>query len=172
MFDSQLDYHLISAEPAPLFMGELPRAYQDIPARVVVNLCGVYPVGEPFGRMVFSMPLLDALEPELCPKREELERFLDAVHHFAGTEASYWHCHAGINRSGLAVASYLHRHRGLRIGEAVATMRARRSPMVLCNSLFEGNLRGWYGTQEERGFEPFDMEQYLRERTAGKDDWR
>ena len=130
MFDRQLDYHLISSEPAPLYMGELPRAYEDIPARIVINLCGVYPVGEPFGRTVLSMPLLDALEPELCPKKEELERFLDAVHHFAATEPSYWHCHAGINRSGLAVAAYLHRHRGMRIGEAMANMRARRSPMV------------------------------------------
>ena len=172
MFEGPLDYPLISDDPFPVFMGELPRAYEDIPAKVVVNLCGVYPLGEPFGRTVLSMPLLDALEPELCPSRENLERFLDAVHHYASTEASYWHCHAGINRSGLALAAYLHRHRGLRIGEAVATMRARRSPMVLCNSLFEGQLRNWYGRPEEKGFEPFNMDRYLSERTGSRDDWR
>lgn len=160
----RLDHDLIHRDPSPLYMGELPREYRAVPATVVINLCGIFAHPEPPVRFTFGMPLLDSLDEELAPTREEIETFLATVHPWVERGATYWHCHAGLNRSGLAVAAYLHLYRGLRISQAIATMRARRNPMVLCNSLFEKRLRSWYGTAEEQHFEPFDLETYLRER--------
>lgn len=159
-----LDFHLVADAPTPVYMGELPRRWDEIPARVVVNLCGVYPAGEPYGRVVHGLALLDVLDPDLLPERQVFESFLDAVHNHAGTEATYWHCHAGLNRSGLALAAYLHRHRGLRISDAIAQLRERRTGMVLCNSLFERTLRRWYGEADEQDFETLSIDDYLVER--------
>lgn len=161
-----LDYHLISEEPVPLFMGELPRRWEEVPARVVVNLCGVYPLGNALGRVVHGLPMLDVMDPDLAPDRRSLEAFLDAVHSHARAEATYWHCHAGLNRSGLAVAAYLHRHRGVRISDAIRSMRQRRTPMVLCNSLFEGMLREWYGEDDEKAFEIVSFDEWAAERNG------
>ncbi len=172
MLQSTLDHHLVSSTPAPLYMGELPRDWSEVPARAVFNLCGVYPWGEPFGRVVFSLPMLDALDEGLMPDRAQIERFVDCARAYAEEEPTYWHCHAGLNRSGLVVATYLHRHRGLRISEAIRTLREVRSPMVLCNATFEARLREWYGERDEQDFEPFDMERWIVERTGGRDDWR
>lgn len=148
-------FHLVSEKPAPLYMGGLPPRWDDIPARVVVNLCGVMPYGEGlFGRVLVVMPLLDLPDPELMPSREQLDAFLDGVHAHASREPTYWHCHAGLNRSGLAVAAYLHRHRGLRIGEAIDWLRAARDPLVLSNHVFERRLREWYGGPDEQDFVP------------------
>ena len=170
--DTTLDFTLVSEDPVPLFMGELPREWTDIPARVVVNLCGVFPWGDPFGRIVMTLPMLDALEDRLMPSREEIERFVDGLHAWASNEPTYWHCHAGLNRSGIAVATYLHRHRGMRISDAIEHLRARRSPMVLCNSTFERCLRAWYGAPDEQDFTPFDLSFYVAERTGGRQDWK
>jgi hypothetical protein len=171
MFDS-LDYHLVSDGPAPLFMGELPRDYEEVPARTILNLCGVHPPSQSFGRVVHTMALLDVLDADLAPAREQLERFLAAAHLYAAHEPTYWHCHAGLNRSGLAVAAYLHLYRGLRISDAIRSLRDRRTPLVLCNSHFEGLLRGWYGDADEQQFDVVDIDAYLRERQGLRDDWR
>ena len=162
--EDSLDHHLVHESPHPLFMGELPARWNDIPARVVVNMCGVYPHGDPDGRLVLGMPLLDVLDRSMMPTREDLERFLASVHALADGEPSYWHCHAGINRSGLAVASYLHLYRDMRISDAISELRARRTEMVLCNHLFEGLLREWYGGPDEQEFQRFNLATYLKER--------
>lgn len=164
MYQDRLDFHLVSDDPAPLYMGELPRRYEEIPARAVMNLCGVYPGGEAWGRVVLSLPMLDVPDPAIMPTRAAVERFLDTAHLYASEQPTYWHCHAGLNRSGLAVAAYLHRHRGVRISDAIHHIRTCRSPMVLCNGTFEQTLRAWYGTPEEQAFEPFSLERYLAER--------
>jgi hypothetical protein len=49
------------------------------------------------------------------------------------------HCQAGLNRSGFVTAQVLMR-RGMTAKEAVAHLRAKRSPMVLCNKTFEQAL--------------------------------
>ena len=89
MMTSLLDHHLMSETPAPLYMGELPKRYDDVPARVIVNMCGAWPVGDPTRRTTFSMPLLDVLDPEQMPERRRLESFVDAVHTHAAHEPSY-----------------------------------------------------------------------------------
>jgi len=159
-----LDFHLIHSEPAALYMGELPRRWQQTPAPVVVNLCGMFPMGNPIGRVVFGLPMLDLQDPDAVPDRGEVESFLGAVHEHCEAGASYWHCHAGINRSGFGVCAYLHRHRGLSISDAIGLVRSRRDPMVLCNAVFEQTLRKWYGGPSEQDFEPVTMEAYLAAR--------
>ncbi|MEQ1505686.1 MAG: dual specificity protein phosphatase family protein [Myxococcota bacterium] len=155
MVRAPLDHHLVSPDPAALYMGALPPTWGHVPARVVVNLCGIYPSGNANRRVVHTLPLLDLLEEEAMPQRATVESFLDGVHAYAAHEPTYWHCHAGLNRSGLAVAAYLHRYRAMRISDAIASLRERRSPMVLCNSLFERRLREWYGGEDEQEMEPF-----------------
>jgi hypothetical protein len=145
-----LDHHLICDDPAPLFMGALPDTWEHVPARVVVNLCGMFPDGSARRRIVHALPLVDVADLAAVPPKERLESFVDAIHAYAAHEPTYWHCHAGLNRSGLVVALYLHRHRGYRISDAIDTMRTRRSPLVLCNPVFEQRLRDWYGDPDER----------------------
>jgi protein-tyrosine phosphatase len=169
MINASLNHHLVSERPAPLYMGELPHRYDHVPARVVVNLCDSWPSGSPSGRTLFSMPLFDVLDPELMPERRRLEGFVDAVHTHAAHEPTYWHCHAGLNRSGLAVALYLHRHRGMRISDAIRLLRDRRTPMVLCNGLFERRLREWYGAEDEQDFEARTLDDYLTERDGRRE---
>ena len=147
-----------------MYMGVLPRSWDEIPARVIVNACGVLPTGNAAGRLVFLLPLLDIVEPDVVPPRRVIETFLQGVHAVAHREPSYWHCHAGLNRSGLLAAAYLHLHRHMRIGTAIGWLRKHRSRMVLCNPLFERTLREWYGDSDEQAFEPilFTPDQQLK----------
>ena len=65
--EDNLDHHLVSESPQPLFMGELPRNWSEIPAGVVINMCGVYPKGDPGDKAVFGLPMLDILGAILPP---------------------------------------------------------------------------------------------------------
>lgn len=145
-----------------MYMGALPSTWDDIPARVVVNLCGIFPLGAADGRLIYALPLLDLAEEAAVPDRHVVEAFVDGIHAYAQAEATYWHCHAGLNRSGFVVAAYLHRHRGMRIGDAIASLRSKRSPMVLCNTLFEARLREWYGDDDEQECVVISLEGRLR----------
>jgi protein-tyrosine phosphatase len=61
------------------------------------------------------------------------------------------HCQAGLNRSGLVVARALMLDEGVSADQAIASLRERRSPAVLCNELFEAWLCShdeWGGHQE------------------------
>jgi hypothetical protein len=169
MIGAPLNHNLLSETPVPLYMGELPRRYDDVPARVIINMCDSWPSGSPRGRTLFSFPLLDVLDPDHMPERRLLEGFVDAVHTHAAHEPTYWHCHAGLNRAGLAVATYLHRHRAMRISDAIRQMRHRRNAMVLCNGLFERRLREWYGGEDEQDFEMKTLDDYLTERDGRRE---
>lgn len=50
------------------------------------------------------------------------------------------HCQAGLNRSSLVVARALMLE-GMSAGDAIETLRSKRSPAVLCNPAFEEYLR-------------------------------
>lgn len=160
----RLDHNLVHESPTPIFMGELPKDYGSVPAPVVVNFCGVYAHPEPPVRITLGFPLLDSMDDTLAPTKVELEQFLESVHPYVERGPTYWHCHAGLNRSGLALAAYLHLYRKQRISDAIVGLRDKRSPMVLCNGLFETRLRTWYGGPDEQHFEAFDLDTYLRER--------
>ena len=57
------------------------------------------------------------------------------------------HCQAGLNRSGLISALALVKT-GLAPAEAIALLREKRSPVVLCNATFESWLLGQGGESE------------------------
>ncbi len=170
--ESTLHYDKVVDGPPPIFMGPLPRSWSMVPAPVVVNMCGVFPYGPPPNHTVFCIALHDVQDPSSLPARVEFEAFLDGIQARARAEGSYWHCHAGLNRSGLALAAYLHRFHDMRISEAITLLRERRSPLVLCNSEFERALRRWYGDADEQVFEPVDIDAWLGARTGGREDWR
>jgi len=159
----RLDYDLVHQAPEPLFLGELPTTYAQVPAPVVINVCSVYPAVAPPVRVLLSLPFLDVPDESMLPERAMIERFLAGVHVHARQGATYWHCHAGINRASFVSAAYLHLYRGVRVSEAIRTLRERRSPLVLCNPVFERALREWYGGPDEQEFEPFSMDRYLEE---------
>lgn len=145
-----MDFHLVSDVPAPMYVGGFPRDYGDVPARVIVNLSGMYRSFSPHQCVLFSYPFHDSVEAADLPVRRDVERLLASIDVFAASEPSFWHCAAGYNRSGFVAAAYLHLYRELPVTTAIALLRQKRSPMVLCNSLFEGTLLNWYGTELER----------------------
>lgn len=157
------DYDQIIVNPVPIYMGAFPITVQP-PAPVVINLCGDRTFDPSWGQIVLAMPMRDSPRSEDLPERDQLEHFLAAVHIFTRREPSYWHCLAGLNRSGLALSAYLHLFWGMPISQAINLLREKRSPWVLCNPLFESTLRAWYGTDEEQEFTPISFDDYLRER--------
>jgi protein-tyrosine phosphatase len=62
------------------------------------------------------------------------------VNHCRQTGPTLVHCQAGLNRSGVVVA-YALMLDGMSAAEAIARIRERRSPSVLCNPQFERWLR-------------------------------
>lgn len=144
---SDLSHHLVSEDPHPLYIGEMPFSYDDIPGRVAINASAMTPAQTP-GKVILAFPMVDVDDLAFLPDRSTVERFLDAAHAFAQYEPTYWHCHAGLNRSGLLVAAYLCKYRGGRIDEVIAHLRERRSPLVLSNGLFERSVRDWYSAPD------------------------
>lgn len=64
------------------------------------------------------------------------------VNEMAADGKTLVHCQAGLNRSGLVTALSL-MMAGLPATEAIALLREKRSPMVLCNATFEEWLLRW-----------------------------
>jgi protein-tyrosine phosphatase len=110
----------------------------------------------------FHFPMRDSMNPALLPTREELVAFLRSVHPAVSQHASYWHCHAGQNRSAFGLAAYLHLFRGMTLSDAIEQMRQRRGDRILCNPLFEATLRGWFGTPAEQTFRSPTVEDLRR----------
>ena len=166
--EDSLDYHRVHRAPTDIFLGELPRVWADAPAALLLNFCPDSPSGPRGDRRSISLPLHDTVEAERSPNRSELEHFLQQVHPLVHQQPSYWHCHAGINRSSFALAAYLHLYRGLSISGAIQSLRIQRSPRVLCNYSFESLLRKWYGTEAEQDFPRMEREttEQLRNKRA------
>lgn len=167
--ESNLDFDLVHTAPTPIFMGELPDDYAFAPADVIINACGVFPPLTVPAPTILTLPMLDTLELEYLPNRKQIEAFVAGAHVHVERGPTYWHCHAGLNRSGILLATYLHLYRGMRISDVITTLREKRSPMVLCNNVFERTLRTWYGGEDEQAFETFDLATYLRERVRRRE---
>lgn len=78
----------------------------------------------------------DAEVEELVPTLEPLVTWIRSRTKIGPTLV---HCQAGLNRSGLLVGLTLIRE-GLNARDAIALMREKRSPAVLCNKSFENHL--------------------------------
>ncbi|MCA9568287.1 MAG: dual specificity protein phosphatase family protein [Myxococcales bacterium] len=108
------------------------------------------------------LPLVDTLSPSGVPDRAQLEAFLGEAHAAVERGPTYWHCRRGINRSGLALAAYLHLYGRQSITAAVARLRRLRSPVVLQNETFVAALDAWYRGPDEAPIERVDMEAVAR----------
>lgn len=118
--------------PASTAAGRLPDYFE-----YVLNL---YP-WEPYtiirGAIVRAIPLHDAGD---IPDPALLEDLADWVNRCVAQGPMLVHCQAGLNRSALVAALALIR-RGMTADAAIALLRERRSPAVLCNQAFERWLR-------------------------------
>ena len=144
------DRNLVHSEPFDIWLGADPMRY---PPKafdtftVIVNLRDFVAAdrSSPLGTVVLHYSMKDLESRSALPERESLEDFLAAVHVLAGKGSSLWHCFAGLNRSGLALAAYLHLYRGLPIREAIQLLREKRCEYVLSNKVFAQALIEWYG---------------------------
>jgi protein-tyrosine phosphatase len=90
-------------------------------------------------RGILSLALYDDVD-------QEPELFLlaaTAIDAFRAKGPTLVHCQAGLNRSATALAVHLIRDEGMTAEGALALMRERRSPAVVCNAGFEAWLMGY-----------------------------
>jgi protein-tyrosine phosphatase len=85
-------------------------------------------------RRAFHLSDGDTVPPELDDLAAWVTERLDQG------KSVYVHCAAGLNRSGLVVARVLVA-RGMTGKDAIALLRNRRSPAVLCNEAFADHIR-------------------------------
>lgn len=133
----------IHSEPHIIVMGANPSEYWiDSVSRfnVIVNLMDHPGHSTIPGAVVMHYSMIDMEDEEFVPDKDRSEDFLWAVHLFASTGTSFWHCRAGLNRSGYMLATYLHLYRQFRIKDAISLLREKRSHQVLNNSVFERAL--------------------------------
>jgi protein-tyrosine phosphatase len=84
------------------------------------------------------LPLSDALQDMLL---HMLEGVLDAMHaEVSSGRPTVVHCHAGKDRTGLALSSYLMRYHGLGAGEAIRQVRSVQ-PVALSAPGYEATAR-------------------------------
>ena len=153
----------------PVYLGGMPVRAERCSPGIRINVCAQVLVARVPHQPVFQLTLQDSLDPEALVAQSVLERFLCGVHAFAADQPSYWHCREGVNRSAFALAAYLHLYRGLRISSAIDRLRTCRSPLVLCNTLFEETLRTWYGDADEQDFSRTRFAEVLKQRSKHTD---
>jgi hypothetical protein len=73
------------------------------------------------------------------PEIDQLHELADQVNTFLADGKTLVHCQAGLNRSNLVAALALIKQ-GRAPADAIALLRSRRSPVVLCNETFEAWL--------------------------------
>lgn len=142
------DHHVIHADPADLVMGADPCTYKDPTQKryaLFVNLTSECGYATHRHTVVMHYSMRDNEDPYSIPEQERMETFLWAAHQYACAGPTYWHCSAGLNRSGFFVAAYLHLYRGTPIQDAIALLRRERHPKVLCNPAFVRVLEERYG---------------------------
>jgi len=141
-----IDADLIVDFP-PLWLGEFPDDIDDLIAKthckVIVNCT---PEGhqliEPQHRLtILQFPFYDIDE---SPNQRDIIDFLELVDQAIKNKASFWHCHAGLNRSGFMLAAFLHLHKHIPIRHAIQLLRDRRSSSILFNKTFENSLFSWF----------------------------
>lgn len=101
---------------------------------------GAYQLGEHTDRL--QVPLYDGPEIPDALLVEALARIVNQQREYQASEGRkvLVHCQAGLNRSALITARALILE-GMAPADAIALLRERRSPYVLCNQVFEAWLR-------------------------------
>jgi protein-tyrosine phosphatase len=88
------------------------------------------------GRMLDSFLEVKQFDSNGMPDEEQLHFIANWINLCRKTGTVLVHCQAGLNRSGLVTGLALVKS-GMPPAEAIAAMRERRSPAVLCNKTFE-----------------------------------
>jgi len=73
------------------------------------------------------------------PDLKQLHEIAEKVNEYRAKGTTLVHCQAGLNRSGLVAALALHKT-GMKAADAIALLREKRSPLVLCNRAFHDYL--------------------------------
>lgn len=99
----------------------------------------------PWEQYVVPAPIRSELRVRMydssdMPDPEQIRDIAAWVNSCRRTGETLVHCQAGLNRSALIVA-YALMLEGMTADEAIALLRAKRSPAVLCNATFEAWLR-------------------------------
>lgn len=143
--DPKLDAPLIQHVEGGLYQGGcLDHGDAEQPLRLPDQfdyVLSLYPWG-----MQYELP--EGCERDIVTMYDSLDQGLDQVEELAWNLAERLgkgqvclvHCQAGLNRSGLVTARTL-MLRGHTADAAIALLRAKRSPLVLCNDTFERWLR-------------------------------
>lgn len=121
-----------------LWMGGCPRG--DAPQfNTIISLYD----GEPYhvygGQTLVQAKMLDSHD---VPDSTQIAQLVAFVAVSVEVGPTLIHCQAGLNRSGLVAAAYLIAARDVAPAAAIAHLRERRSPAVLCNKAFEAFLLG------------------------------
>lgn len=87
-------------------------------------------------KSTLAVRMYDSLDQAM----EQVDVIARWVNVCCGDDDTLVHCQAGLNRSNLIAATAL-KLRGYSANAAIALLRERRSPAVLCNPAFEEHLR-------------------------------
>ncbi len=109
-------------------VGEAPEEFE-----YIVNLYPWEPYDIQSHQVVTKAQLFDSSD---MPKEEQLYSLAACVNTYRHRGITLVHCQAGLNRSGLISALALIED-GMKAVDAIALLRAKRSPAVLCNQAFE-----------------------------------
>jgi len=116
-----------------LWMGGCPVKFAPKEFKYIVSL---YP-WESYALAKFQVHTEVHLHDELSiPDEEQLYTLARCVNAYKQQGITLVHCQAGLNRSGLVSALALIEE-GMKAVDAIALLRDRRSPAVLCNGVFE-----------------------------------
>lgn len=127
--DAWFDVPLCSHIEGNLWMGGVPVTRLPGEFQYVVNHGGYEPYHADLDAVVLEAPMRDA---DVEPDPARIGALAKAVNAFCDAGPTLVHCQAGLNRSGLATAAALI-ERGVTPRDAIALLRARRSPLVLRN---------------------------------------
>jgi len=127
------DVPLFSHIEGNLWMGGCPVRSAPEEFKYIVSL---YP-WEPYRLTQFQVRTEARLQDVLTiPDEEQLYKLAECVNAYKRQGVTLVHCQAGLNRSGLISALALIEE-GMKAVNAISLLRAKRSPAVLCNQIFE-----------------------------------
>jgi len=135
--DTPFNIPLFSHIEGNLWMGGCPVKVVPDAFQYIVNLVSLYPWWEPYTIAKLQVHTRVHLKDELeIPSVERLYVLARCINVYKRHGPTLVHCQAGLNRSGLVTALALIES-GMKAVDAIALLRTKRSPAVLCNRAFE-----------------------------------
>ena len=91
-------------------------------------------------KRVFLFPFLDIEHEKEIPSAESISDFIEVARIYTQRGPTFWHCHAGINRSAFMLALYIWMETERTMEESIGLIRSRRDVRCLNNKVFESYL--------------------------------